>query len=109
MNQTVEQLFQAALKLTDAEQLQLVSALTAAVEERGLKPFDDSWLEEIGRRSAEYDAGLVQSIPWTEVKERARQRAHGNGKRDFFADGWWSPPRRRRFRTLPGRLSTDPR
>jgi putative addiction module component (TIGR02574 family) len=79
MSQTVEQLFQAALKLSDAEQLQLVSALTAAVEERGLKPFDDSWLEEIDRRSAEFDAGSVKPIPWAEVKERARQRALGNG------------------------------
>jgi putative addiction module component (TIGR02574 family) len=79
MNQTVEQLLQAALKLPDEEQLQLVSALTAAVEERGLRPFDDSWLEEIQRRSAEYDAGAVQAIPWAEVKERARQRTVGNG------------------------------
>ena len=52
MNQLVDQLLQAALKLTDEDQLQLVSALTAAVEERGLRLFDDSWLEEIGRRSA---------------------------------------------------------
>jgi putative addiction module component (TIGR02574 family) len=74
MSQTVEQLFQAALKLSDAEQLQLVSALNAAVEERGLKPFDDSWLDEIARRSAEFDAGAVQAIPWAEVKERARER-----------------------------------
>jgi putative addiction module component (TIGR02574 family) len=77
MSQTVEQLFQAALKLSDTEQLQLVSALTAAVEERGLKPFDDSWLEEIGRRSAEFDAGTVKPIPWAEVKERARQKDRG--------------------------------
>lgn len=78
MNQTVEQLLQAALKLPDEEQLQLVSALTAAVEERGLRPFDDSWLEEIRRRSAEYDADSVQAIPWAEVKERARQQEiHG--------------------------------
>lgn len=74
MNPTVEQLLQAALKLPDEEQLQLLSALTAAVEERGLRPFDDSWLEEIRRRSAEYDAGSAQAIPWTEVKQRVRQR-----------------------------------
>jgi putative addiction module component (TIGR02574 family) len=74
MNQTVEQHLQAALKLPDEEQLQLVSALTAAVEERGLRPFDDSWLEEVRCRSAEYDAGSVQAIPWAEVKERERQR-----------------------------------
>lgn len=73
MNQTVEQLLQAALKLPDEEQLQLVAALTAAVEERRLRPFDDSWLEEIRRRSAEYDAGSVPAIPWAEVKERARE------------------------------------
>jgi hypothetical protein len=35
MNQTVEQLLQAALKLPDADQLKLISALIAAVEERG--------------------------------------------------------------------------
>ena len=74
MNQAVDQLLQAALKLPDEEQLQLVSALTAAVEERGLRPFDDSWLEEIRRRSAECDAGSVQPIPWAQVKERARRR-----------------------------------
>jgi putative addiction module component (TIGR02574 family) len=79
MNQAVEQVFQAALKLRDEEQLQLVSALAAAIEERGLQPFDDAWLEEIRRRSAEYDAGAVQPIPWSEVKERSRRRASRNG------------------------------
>jgi putative addiction module component (TIGR02574 family) len=79
MNQTVDHLLQEALKLTDEEQLQLVSALTAAVEERGLRPFDDSWLEEAQRRSAEFDAGSVQPIPWAEVKERARQRTRRHG------------------------------
>jgi putative addiction module component (TIGR02574 family) len=79
MNQAVDQLLQAALKLPDEEQLQLISALAAAAEERGLRLFDDSWLEEIRRRSAEYDAGSVQPIPWAEVKERARQRAQRHG------------------------------
>jgi len=79
MNQAVEQLLQAALKLPDEDQLQLVSALLAAVEERGLRPFDDSWLEEIKRRSAEYDAGTVQPIPWAEVRERARRKVPGHG------------------------------
>jgi putative addiction module component (TIGR02574 family) len=79
MSPAVEQLLQAALQLPDEDQLQLVSALTAAVEERGLRPFDDSWLEEIRRRSAEYDAGTVQPIPWAEVKARARRKGQRNG------------------------------
>ncbi len=79
MSQGVQQHFQAALALSDEEQLQLVAALVAAVDERGLRPFDDSWLEEIRRRSAEYDAGGVQPIPWAEVKERARRGSPGRG------------------------------
>jgi putative addiction module component (TIGR02574 family) len=74
MNQTVEQLLQAALKLPDEQQLELVSALIAAVEERGLRPFDDSWLEEIRRRSEGYDSGSAEAIPWTEVKARVDLR-----------------------------------
>ncbi len=79
MSRAVDQILQAALALPDEEQLQLVAALAAAVDERGLRPFDDSWLEEIRRRSAEYDAGSVQAIPWTEVKERARERVSPRG------------------------------
>ena len=79
MSQGVQQLLQAALALSDEEQLQLVAALVAAVDERGLRPFDDSWLEEIRRRSAEYDAGGVQPSPWAEVKERARRGSPGRG------------------------------
>jgi putative addiction module component (TIGR02574 family) len=75
MGQGVQQLFQAALELSDEEQLQLV----AAVDERGLRPFDDSWLDEVRRRSAEYDAGAVKPIPWAEVKERARREPLSRG------------------------------
>ena len=79
MSQDVQQLFQAALALSDEEQLQLVAALVAAVDERGLRPFDDSWLEEIRRRSDEYDTGGVEPIPWAQVKERARRELPGCG------------------------------
>jgi putative addiction module component (TIGR02574 family) len=73
MNQRIDQLLQSALALSDAEQLEFVAALNAAVEERGLRPFDDAWVSEIQRRSAEYDAGLVKTIPWEEVKRRGRR------------------------------------
>ena len=73
MSHGVQHLLDAALALSDEEQLELVAALTAAVDERGLRPHDPAWLEEIDRRSAEYDAGLAQPIPWDEVRERARR------------------------------------
>lgn len=72
MAPAVQQLLQSALALPDEEQMQFVTALLAAVDERGLRPFDDEWLAEVQRRSAEYDAGGVQPIPWAEVKEKAR-------------------------------------
>lgn len=79
LTQTVDQLYQAALNLSDEEQLQLVAALTSPVEEPGIRPFDDSWRDEIERRSSEYDAADVQPIPWSQVKQRARQQVFGNG------------------------------
>jgi putative addiction module component (TIGR02574 family) len=79
MGQGVQELFQAALELSDEEQLQLVAALVAAVDERGLHPFDDSWLEEVRRRSTEYDDGGVKPIPWAEVKDRARREPLSRG------------------------------
>jgi putative addiction module component (TIGR02574 family) len=79
MSQAVEQLLQAALALPDEEQLQFVAALLAAVEERGLRPFDDAWLMEIQRRSAEFDTGAVKPIPWSEVKEQARREVTPRG------------------------------
>lgn len=79
MSQGVQELFEAALALTDEEQLQLVAALVAAVDERGLRPFDDTWLAEVQRRSAEYDAGTVKPTPWAEVKERAWRESLGRG------------------------------
>lgn len=79
MSQGVQHLLDAALALSDEEQLELVAALTAAVDERGLHSHDPAWLEEIDRRSAEYDAGVVQPIPWAEVQGRARQELRDRG------------------------------
>ena len=79
MGDQADQLLQAVLALSDEDQLRFLAALGAAVEERGLRPFDDSWLAEVQRRSAELDAGVVQPIPWAEVKERARRQVFNRG------------------------------
>jgi putative addiction module component (TIGR02574 family) len=34
-----------------------------------------AWIEEIKRRSAEYDAGKGQLIPWEEIRDAALRRA----------------------------------
>jgi hypothetical protein len=42
-----------------------------------MRPFDDAWLAEIQRRSAQIDAGTATLTPWPEVKRRVRQRLEG--------------------------------
>jgi putative addiction module component (TIGR02574 family) len=79
MSQTVDEILQAALDLPDEEQLRLVAALLAAVDERGLNPLDDAWMAEIERRSDGYDAGEIGAVPWSVVKERSRRAAGDDG------------------------------
>ena len=72
MSPGTEQLLQTALALPASEQVELIEALIAALDEADPQPLDDSWMAEIRRRSAEYDAGNVTPIPWPEVRARAR-------------------------------------
>ena len=60
-----EQVLQTALSLSAAEQVELIEALIAALDEAHPEPLDDKCLAEIQRRSAEYDTGGVTPIPWS--------------------------------------------
>jgi putative addiction module component (TIGR02574 family) len=66
--------------LSDASQLpldvriQLIEALWDTVLDDALPPLSDEWLAEINRRSAEYDAGSVQPIPWEQIRADAMRR-----------------------------------
>ena len=72
MTPGAEQLLQSALALPAAEQVELVEALIAGLDEADPQPLDDGWMAEIRRRSAEFDAGKVTPVPWSVVRERAR-------------------------------------
>jgi putative addiction module component (TIGR02574 family) len=66
--------------LADATQLpldariQLIEALWDTVPENALPALSEEWLAEIEHRSAEYDAALVQPIPWEQVRAEALRR-----------------------------------
>jgi putative addiction module component (TIGR02574 family) len=79
MSPGAEQILQTALALPAAEQVELIEALIAALDEADPQPLDDSWMAEIRRRSAEYDAGKVIPVPWPVVRERARRGNRPNG------------------------------
>jgi putative addiction module component (TIGR02574 family) len=69
-----ETLLADASRLPVADRIQLIEALWDSVPEDSLPPLTDAWIAEIQRRSAEYDAGLVQTVPWEQVRAEALHR-----------------------------------
>jgi putative addiction module component (TIGR02574 family) len=57
--------------------IQLIDALWETIPDDEAPPLSKEWLDEIERRSAEFDAGTVQSIPWEQVRADARRRLNG--------------------------------
>jgi hypothetical protein len=57
--------------------VELIDAVVAGLEEADPRPLDPGWMQEIQRRSAEYDAGLVAPMTWAEVQGQLRKDAEG--------------------------------
>lgn len=70
-----ESLLADASQLPVDQRIQLIEAVWDTVPEDALPPISDEWLAEIQRRSAEYDAGQVQPIPWEQIRADALRRA----------------------------------
>jgi len=64
-----------ASRLPVVDRIQLIEALWDTVPAGALPPLSDEWLAEIQRRSAEYDSGSVQAVPWEQVRADALRRA----------------------------------
>lgn len=69
-----ETLLADASRLPVSDRLQLIEALWDTVPAESLPPLGDEWLLEIRRRSAEYDSGKAQTIPWEQVRADAIRR-----------------------------------
>ena len=74
MSPATEHLLQSALALPENERIQLVEALLSECDQSLARPFDNAWLTEVQRRSAQIDAGEAVLTPWPEVKQRVRQQ-----------------------------------
>jgi putative addiction module component (TIGR02574 family) len=64
-----------ASRLPVVDRIQLIEALWDTVPAGALPPLSDEWIAEIQRRSAEYDSGSVQAVPWEQVRADALRRA----------------------------------
>jgi putative addiction module component (TIGR02574 family) len=54
--------------------IQLIEALWDTVPEDSLPPLSEEWLAEIAKRSAEFDAEPVSTVPWEKVRLDAVNR-----------------------------------
>jgi putative addiction module component (TIGR02574 family) len=69
-----ESLLADASRLPVVDRIQLIEALWDTVPAGALPPLTDEWLEEIKRRSAEYESGSVQTVPWEQIRADALRR-----------------------------------
>ncbi|MDB5342563.1 MAG: Addiction module antitoxin RelB [Schlesneria sp.] len=74
-----EEVLRTAQSLPETERVRLVQELLNSLNSPAAESLDDLWLAEIDLRSDEIDSGMVQTIPWAEVRRRARERAKLNG------------------------------
>jgi len=64
-----------ASRLPVVDRVQLIEALWETLPPDSLPPLSDEWVAEIQRRSAEYDSGSVQTVPWEQIRADALRRA----------------------------------
>jgi putative addiction module component (TIGR02574 family) len=68
MTRALEQLYEQASQLPVEERAELAWMLLESIEEPPDEGVEEAWAAEIERRMAEYRAGRVKTIPWSEVR-----------------------------------------
>lgn len=70
VSSAVQELYEKASELPAEERAELAGRLLESIEETADEGVEESWAAEIERRMAEYRAGRVKTIPWSEVRAR---------------------------------------
>jgi len=78
MSGDTKRLFEEALRLPESDRLHLAECLLATFDGDPDPDAADAWEEEIARRSRDIEEGLVEPIPWSEVKGAARKTRDGS-------------------------------
>ena len=63
-----------ACRLPVLDRIQLIEAIWDTMPTDELPPLTEEWIAMVHQRSAEYDAGAVQTVSWEEVKRDALRR-----------------------------------
>lgn len=76
MAKTVEDLYQAALLLSDAERARLAALLQDAATVRPAADIEQAWQDEIAHRAQLHANGDMSSVSWEDLSRELRAR-HG--------------------------------
>jgi len=71
---TYEAVLAGASHLPVTDRLQLIDAIWETLPADSLPPLSAEWIAEIQRRTADYDAGAVDTVTWNQVKADALSR-----------------------------------
>lgn len=72
MTQTAEKILSEAMKLNEAERIELAERLLDNVDSEKDSDYSQAWEAEIRERERQLDSGEVQAIPWEEVRKMMR-------------------------------------
>lgn len=68
MSRAVEELYEQASHLPAEDRAALAGKLLESIEDPFDQGVEEAWAAEIERRMADYRAGRVKTIPWSEVR-----------------------------------------
>ncbi len=70
MSETAEELLKKALTLGEKDRALLAGALIESLHGKVDPGAENAWESEIERRVSELEAGAVETVPWSKVRER---------------------------------------
>ena len=70
MSATVEELLRQALSLDEKDRASLAGALIESLYGKAEPGAEEAWEAVIRRRVEELETGAVETVPWSEVRER---------------------------------------
>ena len=68
MTRPVEELYEQASQLSVEDRADLAGMLLESIDEPPDQGVEEAWAQEIERRLADYRAGKVKTIPWSELR-----------------------------------------
>lgn len=70
MSNTAKEILKKALSLSESDRAAVAGALIESLEGEADPGAEAAWEAEIQRRVAELDAKAVETVPWSQVRER---------------------------------------